>query len=732
MTDPAQQAPLNDARRARWLTCVEWLAVVGLGLAFLWKGFRVGWATLNSDFPNYYLGGTLFRGGWPLERLNDWIWMQRQKDHLGLDQALVGYLPSTLWSTLLIVPLTWLPPLAAKRVWLIVNLLLLLGVAELLHRLTRLPYRRIALVVLLAVVPLRTNFQFGQQHLVVLFLLTLATWAHFRERPALSGLALALAAALKLYPALFVLYFIRKRRWRALVALSGSSVALLVLGVALFGVEPLREYALRILPRSLKGEFNDPYITNLNSLTAWLRRLFAYEPDLNPAPLVRAPWVFVLTQPVAQALIMIAGLWALDPGHRSIPVEKQKLDWAAFCALLLLLSTGTSTYHLCALIMPLALGVDYFLDARQGRRAWLVVLIGGLACLPYGRLLAPAPSGWRILLGFPRLYALLALWVIFVHAAWRVRAIADGPRGRAEIARWSLGFAAWAGVSLASSVSHFDGQFANYAARLPVGAQPLIATTPGSVGSDLFFTRMDADGYVVDRLDRPIGVEAPRAGDLFFPTATAASDDAWIELASTTSRIVRFPRAATHLKVSDLAVEVEDAQQPVISPDARWLAFVRERAGRGSLWVLDRRAPPGADARPAPPHPLLEAGNDVLDFGFLPDDRIVLASYENGRSTLAVIDPGSGQLVPFPTSDRSVRYPAASPDGRWLAYSEQQRGQWQLWTMNLESRQRRQLTFADCNSVMPSWSVDSQALVYASDCGRGLGHTALCRIAAHP
>jgi hypothetical protein len=141
-----------DLARRSWGSWIERCVVAVLAALFVWKG-------LNTDFPNYYLGGVLFRGGWPLERLNDWIWMQRQKDHLGLDQPLVGYLPSTLWSSLIIVPLTWLPPLAAKRVWLIINLLALGAIAALLRRLTKLLYRRIALVMLLAIVPLRTNFQ---------------------------------------------------------------------------------------------------------------------------------------------------------------------------------------------------------------------------------------------------------------------------------------------------------------------------------------------------------------------------------------------------------------------------------------------------------------------------------------------------------------------------------------------------------------------------------------------
>ena len=63
-----------------WL---EWgLLAVALGL-FIWRGFLPAWRHLLSDFPNYYLAGRLFRDGVPLDRLYDWEWLQRQKDHLG-------------------------------------------------------------------------------------------------------------------------------------------------------------------------------------------------------------------------------------------------------------------------------------------------------------------------------------------------------------------------------------------------------------------------------------------------------------------------------------------------------------------------------------------------------------------------------------------------------------------------------------------------------------------------
>ncbi|MGB7642867.1 MAG: hypothetical protein WBL82_16370 [Terriglobales bacterium] len=43
-----------------------------------------------------------------------------------------------------------------------------------------------------------------------------------------------------------------------------------------------------------------------------------------------------------------------------------------------------------------------------------------------------------------------------------------------------------------------------------------------------------------------------------------------------------------------------------------------------------------------------------------------------------------------------------------------------------------QLTSGDCNSISPAWTADSKRLVYATDCGRGLGLTALVQATVFP
>src|SRR5215469_5735657 len=193
------------SRLLRWATPAALLLLLA---AFAIKGFIPGWRHLNSNFPNYYLVARLYRAGYPLQRVYDWTWLQREKDHQGINQGLVSFMSLTPFSTLPVMPWCSLSPLEAKRRWLVLNLAFAIVVVLLLSRITRLGWEQVALLMLLAFLPLSHNFVFGQMHLLVLFLITLAAWLFLRNKHFLSGMSLACAAALKIYPALFLIYFV--------------------------------------------------------------------------------------------------------------------------------------------------------------------------------------------------------------------------------------------------------------------------------------------------------------------------------------------------------------------------------------------------------------------------------------------------------------------------------------------------------------------------------------------
>ncbi len=204
LTSDFSQMP-EEASGSRFLRLFEHALLVALLALFIWHAFLPAWRTLNSDFPNYYLAASLYHRGIPLDRVYEWTWFQRQNDRFGVRDGIVGFAPNPPFCALPIAPLAALPPLAAKRVWLILSLFFMALSVWALQRVTTLGWRRVSLLSLLCIIPLHSNFLLGQFYVLVLLLICVAYYASRSGQPFVSGLLLAIAAMLKLFPALFLL-----------------------------------------------------------------------------------------------------------------------------------------------------------------------------------------------------------------------------------------------------------------------------------------------------------------------------------------------------------------------------------------------------------------------------------------------------------------------------------------------------------------------------------------------
>jgi hypothetical protein len=700
----------------------EWAAVLGLVAIFVVLGVLPACRRINTDFPNYYLAATLLRKGFALDRAYDWLWFQRQKDHAGIDWGVVGYVPLSPYSALIMVPLSRLAPLVAKQTWVLLDVGLLGATTYVLWALTRMPVRRILILIFLTLVPLQTNVEFGQQYVLLLFLLAAAALLYARDHDFGAGSVLAFAAALKIFPVGFGLLFLLKRRWRAAAGLSITGIVLLLLAFPLFGAETMRVYLFDVLPRSLAGETNDPYYAGFNTPTVLLRRLFVGEPDLNPHPLVHALGAYVVLQPIVAALTLIPALWLITPaGSRR---DRETLEWGAFVALLLVGSTESSTYHFCPLILTTVVTVDFLWKAGRRELAGIIAGLHTFVSLPLNRFAPASPEGLSVFLAVPRMYGLLAYWGVLLWVLAYVGSPEPRPRGYARL--FALAFALMVASGIRSNARHFDGLGAAGQERLPGLGSEGLSVVPAARGAEVYYSRMTDEGYGLARAEGGLVIDPPRGTDLLHPTVSEGATEGWVEVASRASRIARFPLDA-RAELATFPTEIEDGEQPVISSDAKWLAFLREgERGAGRLWVAARKT---GDAHAADKEaPRTDDGYDVLDFAFLADDRIVMAARRGNVPGLFVLDPTTWAVTPLGVSDARVRYPSASPDGRWLAYSAEEHGAFQLRLMELTTGRERHFPHTDCNSITPTWGGDGRTLIFASDCMRNVGNTALFRM----
>ncbi len=735
LVDIAPSANLEAPAGGIAVACVrsfwaEYLLLAFLLGLFLFRGFLPAWRSLNTDFRNYYVAARLYREGSSLLRVYDFTWFQRQKDHAGIGQCLVTFVPHTLLSALPVVPLAGLPPLTAKRVWLVINAGLLALSALVLTQVTRLGWRRILIVIFLAVEPLAKSFIYGQMHLLVFFFLVAAVWLVTRRRPVAGGISVALAVGLKLYPALFLVFFLRKKQWWGLAGLVGGLLFLTGLSVYLFGWQVHRIYLSQILPQVGRGENIDPYAPGWNSLTALLHRAFIQEPELNPYPLLHAPNIYALVQPLCQAAIFIPAVWLLIPG--AVRREHENLEWAAFTAMLIALSTGPVSYHLCILILAAALGLDALLTT--GRRSEACTLVGlyGMICFPWMSLASRHVDGWHVLLVSPRVYPQLALPFYLYGVIHGFPLVRDRlSTHRRETWAFGAAFLLLAMVGALQAYDHLRDQFGNYHRRLFTQPGSLLQGEPAADANGLYFTRMPGRGESFEawRWSRSLLASLPPAEDEFHPASAPALGNVWVELSGTVSNIVRFS-SLTGAGAPTATIEVANGEQPSVSPDGKLLAFVRENHGRGELWIkeVERNAdPPGREERK-----MVDNSYDVWDAAFEPGDwRIIFVAAPKGQPELYSLDITSGLSAHIPVAG-PARYPAFSPDGQWLAYSRCEHGTWHLYVTNLTFRFSRRLVQGDCNSISPVWEPDSKNLIYATDCGRGLEMTALARIEFSP
>jgi Glycosyltransferase family 87/WD40-like Beta Propeller Repeat len=656
------------------------------------------WRSLNTDFPNYYLAARLTREGVDPSRAYEWIWLQREKDHRNIDQRVIGLVPITPFSTLAMWPLTSLPPLAAKHAWLLFNLALLFPVAWLMSGVSGLSLLQVGCLLGLSF-PLHRNLLYGQYYIVLLGILTAALWAIQRERNRTAGSLVALGVAVKIFPVILTLHFVRKKNWEALLACLFTGILCLLVSISVFGWSLHRTYLLQILPWTLRGEVLDPYNLASSSLSTLLHRLFIFEPQLNAHPALHAPWLFAILHPTFQlALLLPAFLW-IDTG-KSSPL-RISLEWSALLLATLTLTPLPASYHFTVLVLPAAILCACLMQQR--RRALLVVVIALYLAVGYpGWNTAPA-EGWHALLHVKRLYALILLTTVAIYL------IKTG--ARLQPSKWWLaGGAAVLVINIASGLKHQHGLFDDYSYRLPIGQQMLLEAQPVPRGNKVDAIALLPDGY------RRTTIEA----DSIFTNAgdgakdelslTAGGDQLWTETVGLHS--VLEPSSGS-------GPSILDAESPASLENGNALAFLREINGRKRLFVRDL-------AHPGEPDQQLTTATspwNVEEIAISPGKSVVVSATKGGTSSRLYEVHGVDQLELIPVGE--ARYPAISPDGRWLAFSIFRSGYWNLSLSDLSTGATRRLTSVDCDQTAPAWLPDSKTLLYSSDCGRALGFTAI-------
>ena len=167
---------------------------------------------------------------------------------------------------------------------------------------------------------------------------------------------------------------------------------------------------------------------------------------------------------------------------------------------------------------------------------------------------------------------------------------------------------------------------------------------------------------------------------------------------------------------------------PAFSPDHTKIIYSSLKTGHPEIWIMDIHGKNQRQLTNTTTSSKTRNGNKIkwgIHGTFSPDgNKIVYASTQSGKSQIWIMDSdGSNQkqlTFPIISYAPDANAPSWSPDGKkivfWSGY-ETEYGQ--LFVMNPDGTNRTQLTFeADTfNSDNPAWSIDGNYILFESDRG---------------
>src|ERR1035437_5408050 len=221
----------------------------------------------GNDFESYYDVAMQFKA------LSPNIYMP------GAISGMINHYPP--FFAMIMVPFTLIPPLAAGYVFYVIKMALFLYMLVLIPGLfkdLKISKAAIALGFVTALRFIADDFKLGQVNVPVMALIVLAIYYKEKDNLVLSAVLLALSSTIKLYPALFIVYFLMKRDYKYVLY---CAAAVLVLNL-LPGIFYLEKYPALInyfLRESVFNASTDPNSYTANqSVYAMLMRFLGANP----------------------------------------------------------------------------------------------------------------------------------------------------------------------------------------------------------------------------------------------------------------------------------------------------------------------------------------------------------------------------------------------------------------------------------------------------------------------
>ncbi len=276
-----------------------------------------------------------------------------------------------------------------------------------------------AFVYVCAFHPLAVTLTLGQINLVLLLCLTLAWFADARDwHPALVALPLTLAVGIKIYPALFLLYFLVKKKyavvvWAVAIFLAASGAASLLLPAGVWS-----DWMAFVLPSGgyarVAQDLINPTVPWNQSLNGFLSRFFIK--NIWSQALCHSPFAARVLTWLSSLLVLLVSL-GISAAAPKTEGRKTYVHYEFSILLLAVFIVAPFSWdHHLVMTLPAVLFALSLLVFTEKNRLGILAVGGSVLVLGWGLPLAsPDLKKGLLTLGISvKFYAVFGIWIYLV------------------------------------------------------------------------------------------------------------------------------------------------------------------------------------------------------------------------------------------------------------------------------------------------------------------------------
>lgn len=375
------------------------------------------------DFPNYYVSSRLVAEGEPVHQFYDNNWFEGKAKQMGIEQ-IARFTPFPPVTSVLMLPLSGMNPLMAKRVWVLINVILLILAIRLTSKVFGFNYELSSFFVVLSGASLALNFRLGQFYLLILLLLLVTYKDYQKGRFAGSALLLSAITIIKYFPLVFISGFLKRKY---LLYFGLGLVGLFFTQWALFGANTLQIYAQVLIDHfngSIEGQGQHPIA--FQSFSSLYANIFLSSQEAGVTAIVDWPNGKTLFHLITLLLIGLASMLTI----RKVYHRDNSSDFIMIIAGMASLTAlpASASYHYVLLLFPFLLLMKHQLKHGKAKMSLLLIALFAGVC---NASLIPIPTlGIGLLdliLDYPRLWLMTALFLMSLKAIGSMEVVEMAP-----------------------------------------------------------------------------------------------------------------------------------------------------------------------------------------------------------------------------------------------------------------------------------------------------------------